>query len=235
MYVGYPQCPKCQHPLVKCKRYSRVIKKIYDRIAKTSSRWKTLSGSKNDATFIRTLNRSITYAGLPEHVIEIVKRNNSTCRQYKLAELFVHVVNLFQERSDVVSIERDMILKAIYEHVKKKNSLFLTRQQWLDLENEYNRLTLIDHFRTSKELLQSDSKEIEIQTLNDILFGPNQFTQLACQICHMLLNNDKDSNNNWKSILLDETTWDDFEKDRLICDGKWVICPQGEEIGEILF
>jgi hypothetical protein len=127
--------------------------------------------------------------------------------------------------------ERDKLLKSIYEHVEKNNSVFFTRQQWLDLEYEYNRLICIDHFRTKKELLGNDFNKFDIDTLNDILFGPNPFSQLACQTCKIIFNeNDDDNNDKWKSILLDETKWDDFEKDRLMCDGKRVVCPKGEEI-----
>jgi hypothetical protein len=91
-------------------------------------------------------------------------------------------------------------------------------------------LIFIDHFRTLKESLGANFDKFDIDTLNDILFGPNPFSKFACQICNMLLNEDSDSNDKWKLILLDEKQLDDFEKDRLMCDGKWVVCPKGEEI-----
>jgi hypothetical protein len=230
MYVDYPRCPVCQWSLVKCKRYSSLIKKIHNRLGNIHSTVTTLSGSGK--LFLRSPPRlTIKDVKLPEQINAIIKRNDDNSRQHKLIELFVHVVGLFQKLSCQIDTERDRLLQAIYEHVEKNNSLFLTRQQWSDLENEYNRLTLIDRFRISQELLGIDSNKSEIETLNDILFGPNQFSQLACLLCNVLLNHDSnDGDDEWKSILLDGTKWDDFEKDRFVCDGKWVVCPKGEEI-----
>ncbi|CAF3707173.1 unnamed protein product [Rotaria sordida] len=225
MYVEYPRCPKCQHPIIKCKRYSRLIKKIQQRIGNSIFSLKTLSSSLTDGFGVNSRS-VIQYTDLPEYIIKIIKINTDNNRRRKLTELFVHVVNLFRKLSDEISKECDVILKTIYEHVEKNDSLFLTRQQWLDLENEYNRLLIIDTMKESDKLLESDRNEINNETLNDILFGPNPFNQFACQICYLLLNNDNENNDKWKSILPDETKWEDFEQDRLICDGKWLVCAQ---------
>ncbi|CAF4522009.1 unnamed protein product [Rotaria sp. Silwood2] len=229
MYAEYPRCPKCQHPLIKCKRYSRLIKKIQQRIGNCTILLKTLSDSlaNNYSLSSRPL---IEYTELPEHMIKIVKRNIDNNRQRKLAELFVYVVNLFRKLNDEVSTERDIILTTIYEYVEKNDSLFLTRQQWSDLESEFNRLLVIDAMRKSEKLSEPDQKEIDNETLNDILFGPNPFSQLACQVCNILLNKDSDNNDKWKSILPDETKWENFEQDRLVCDDKWFICAQGNHL-----
>lgn len=228
MYVEYPRCPQCQWPLVKCKRYSGLIKKIQGRIENISSFMATLLGSEIYQIF-RPASLSIGDVALPEQLTSIIERHKVNTRQHILIKLFIHVVRLFQKLNDPVSIERDRLLKAVYEHVEKSDSIFLTRQQWLDLENEYNRLTVVDRFRTSKELLQPDFDVLEVQTLNDILFGPNQFTELACELCNTFLKTDS-NNDKWKSILLEETKWDNFEQYRLICDGKWIVCPKGEKI-----
>ncbi|CAF5118140.1 unnamed protein product, partial [Rotaria sp. Silwood1] len=219
MHVEYPRCPKCQYPLIKCKRYSRLIKKIQQRIGNSSHSLKTLSNSFINNKIFNSRS-TIEYNELSENTIKIIKRNIDNDRQRKLAVLFVHVVMLFRKLNDEVSIERDIILKTIYEHVEKNDSLFLTRQQWSDLENEYNRLLFIDIMK------KSNQNEIDIDTLNEIIFGPNPFTQFTCEICYILLNKDSENNNKWKSILPDEIQWEDFEQDRFICDGKWFVCAQ---------
>ena len=229
MYVEYPRCPQCQYPLVKCKRYTSLIKKIQGRIENISPSMATLSESEI-YQISRLVSLSIGDVTLPEKITTIIERHKANTRHHKLIKLFMHVVSLFQKLNDLVSTERDRLLKAVYEHVEKSDSIFLTRQQWLDLENEYNRLIFVDRFRTSKELLQPDFDVSVVQTLNDILFGPNQFTELACELCNAFLNNDS-NNDKWKSILLEATKWNDFEKNRLICDGKWIVCPKGEKIG----
>ncbi|CAF5003686.1 unnamed protein product, partial [Rotaria sp. Silwood1] len=223
MHVEYPRCPKCQYPLIKCKRYSRLIKKIQQRIGNSSHSLKTLSNSFINNKIFNSRS-TIEYNELSENTIKIIKRNIDNDRQRKLAVLFVHVVMLFRKLNDEISIERDIILKTIYEHVEKNDSLFLTRQQWSDLENEYNRLLFIDIMK------KSNQNEIDIDTLNEIIFGPNPFTQFTCEICYILLNKDSENNNKWKSILPDEIQWEDFEQDRFICDGKWFVCAQGAHL-----
>ncbi|CAF4654475.1 unnamed protein product [Rotaria sp. Silwood1] len=223
MHVEYPRCPKCQYPLIKCKRYSRLIKKIQQRIGNSSHSLKTLSNSFINNKIFNSRS-TIEYNELSENTIKIIKRNIDNDRQRKLAVLFVHVVMLFRKLNDEISIERDIILKTIYEYVEKNDSLFLTRQQWSDLENEYNRLLFIDIMK------KSNQNEIDIDTLNEIIFGPNPFTQFTCEICYILLNKDSENNNKWKSILPDEIQWEDFEQDRFICDGKWFVCAQGAHL-----
>ncbi|CAF3489036.1 unnamed protein product [Adineta steineri] len=204
MHVEYPRCPKCQYPLVKCKRYSTLIKKIHGRLDKFYSGTETL--------LVDTLRQ---------------RRDSDNNRQKKLCDLFIHVVGLFQNLKKQVSTERDKILEAVYEHVKKNDSLFLTRQQWLDLEHEYNRLVFIDRFKTLKEALTNGFNQSEIQTLNDNLFGPNQFTQSICQKCKTLLYYADDDNDIWQTILPDQLKWDEYEKDQHICDRKWMMCSKG--------
>ena len=230
MYIEYPRCPICQSSMVRCKRYSGLMKKIHSTIGNICATIATLTllaGYSISAEVIR-LMRDVK---IPDQILTIVKKQRDNDRCEKLTELFLHVINLFQKLSGQIEIERDKLLKSLYEHVEKNNSIFLTRQQWSDLEHEYNRLLLIDHFRTLKESLNGDFKQFDIDTLNDILFGPNPFSKFACQVCKLLLNEDVDNNNDkWKSILLNETEWKDFEKDRLICDGKWVVCPESKRI-----
>jgi hypothetical protein len=227
MCVDYPRCPDCQWPLVNCKRYSGLIKKIHSKIEKLSVRSSTLSGSSVQ-DFLQGSKLAIKNSDLAESVSAIVKLNNDDSRRQKLAQLFVHVITLFQKLNYENNTERDKILNTIYEHVKKTNSLFLTRQQWTDFENGYNRIRLIEDFRRSKELSECDLDERTIETLDDILFGPNQFSQFACQVCTGLLKHGSEDNDYWKSILPEETKWNDFEKDRLVCDGKLFLCPGGE-------
>ncbi len=229
MYLEYPRCPLCQLSMVRCKRYCGLIKKIQSKIENISLSVSTLTESKQNVLPPRS-SISLMDVELPDQITAIVKQNDSNRRYQKLTELFLHVVSLFQKLKCRIDTECDKLLKSIYEHVEKNNSVFLTRQQWLDLENEYNRLIFIDQFRTLKELLGSDSDKFDIERLNGILFGPNPFSKFACETCNKLLNQDSDNNDKWKSILLDKTEWNDFEKDRLMCDGKWVVCPKGEKI-----
>jgi len=216
--------------MVQCKRYSYLIKKIHNELENISSTVSTLTGSER-FNLIHRSNISLKDVELSDQITAIVKRSDDNNRHKILIELFVHMISLFQKLTGQMEAERDKLLKSIYEHVEKNNSIFFTRQQWLDLEHEYNRLIFIDYFRTKKELLGSEFNKFDIDTLNDVLFGPNPFSKLACQICQKLLSEDDDNDDKWKSILLDETNWDDFEKDRLMCDGKWVVCPKGEKIG----
>jgi NTP pyrophosphatase (non-canonical NTP hydrolase) len=216
--------------MVQCKRYSDLIKKIHNKIENISATLSLVTKSERHHPVPRS-SICMKDVELSDQITAIVKQNDDNSRRKKLTDLFIHVISLFRKLTGRMEAERDKLLKSIYEHVEKNNSVFFTRQQWLDLEYEYNRLIFIDHFRTKKELLGSDFNKFDIVTLNDILFGPNPFSQLACQTCKIILNeNDDDNNDKWKSILLDETKWDDFEKDRLMCDGKRVVCPNGEEI-----
>jgi len=205
------------------------MKKIQSRIENITAASSTLTGSDRYQRIDKP-NKFMEDVQLPDQIIAIIKNNNDNNRRKKLTELFVHVIRLFQKLNNRIEIERENLLKSIYEQVEKNNSIFFTRQQWLDLEHEYNRLIFIDHFRTKKELLGSEFDKFDIETLKDILLGPNPFSKLAFETCQTLLNEDGDNNDKWKSILLDETKWVDFEKDRLMCDGKWVVCPKGEKI-----
>jgi hypothetical protein len=216
--------------MVRCKRYSGLIKKIQGKIENSSLAASDLTISERFYDFLGQPIISLKDVELPDQITAIVKQNDDNARHTILTKLFLHVVRLFQKLNGRMETERDKLLKSIYEHVEKNNSVFFTRQQWLNLEHEYNRLIFIDHFRTLKESLGANFDKFDIDTLNDILFGPNPFSKFACQICNMLLNEDSDSNDKWKLILLDEKQLDDFEKDRLMCDGKWVVCPKGEEI-----
>lgn len=229
MYVEYPRCPTCQLSMVQCKRYSDLMKRIHNKIENISATVSTLTGSER-YQLIHRASISMKDVKLPDQITAIVKQNDDNNRHKKLTELFVHVINLFQKLTGEIETKRDKLLKSIYECVEKNNSIFFTRQQWLDLEYEYNRFIFIDYFRTKKELLGSDFDKVDLETLEYIIFGPNPFSKLAYQTCKQLLKEDDDSNDKWKSILLDETKWDDFEKDRLMCDGKWIVCPKGEEI-----
>ncbi len=227
MYVEYPRCPICQSSMVRCKRYSGLMKKIHSKIANISEVLYIRTGSKRQDL---PKSKSIKDDNLPEQITAIVKRNNDNDRHQKLTELFVYVVNLFQNLTGRMETERDQLLKTIYEHVEKTNSIFFTRQQWSDLENEYNRLMLIDQFREKKELAEPDLYNAKIDILDDMLFGPNPFSNFACQICNSLLNPDSDNNDKWTTILPDGNEWNDFEMDRRICDGKWIVCPKGKEM-----
>jgi hypothetical protein len=239
MYVAYPRCPTCQISMVRCKRYFSLINKIQKSIADISAAVATLTGSQRQSLPLRS---SISLEGvkLPDQIIDIIQRKDLNNRHERLVELFVHVIKLFQELNCRMDIERDKLLKLLYEHVEKNNSVYLTRQQWLDLENEYNRLVFIDHFRTMKESTAYGLNQSETVTLETILFGPNPFTKFACKISYLLLNQEtgdhdkwkltaSEDDSEWKSILLDGKSWDDFEKDRLMCDRKWIICPKGKQ------
>ncbi|UJR28371.1 hypothetical protein I4U23_009614 [Adineta vaga] len=221
--VDYPRCPTCQWSLVKCKRYSSLIKMIHARMENVTATALTLSEAGID-TFGLAVILSTLDVKLPTSIKTIIERNFAHQRRRRLTKLFIHVTELFEKLSNRMDIERDKLLRAVYEYVEKNDSIFLTRQQWSDLENEYNRLFLIDRFRTAKESSELDYNELQIETINDILSTSNEFTQLACEVCNALLKPDEDTTDTWKSILPGEITWNDFEKDRLLCDGKWIVC-----------
>ncbi len=227
MYVNYPRCPTCQFSMVKCKRYSGLIKKIQSKIENSSSTLLTIRPAPEKRTSSQS-NISLKDVKLPEQISTIVKENNDNERHKELAALLIHVIGLFQKLSGRMDTERDKILKSIYEHVKTNNSIFFTRQQWSDLEHEYNRLLFIDYFRTIEELFGTEFNRFDVDTLTDILFGPNPFSEFASQVCNLLLKRDDNNDYKWKSILPNEKEWNDFDRDRRICDNKWIACLKGE-------
>ena len=229
-YVDYPRCPTCQSPMVKCKRYVSLIKKIQNTMENITSITLTPTTSLVNNLIIHRMN-ALEDIVLPEKIMTITKRSNDAKRQRVLAELFAHVIKLFQKISSRVEIERDQFLKCVYERVEERNAIFFTRQEWSDLEHEYNRLMFIDRFRIVKELLGVNFEKTALETLNEILFGSNTFSKLSCEVCSSLLKeNGMDDDYQWKSILPDERKWTDFERDRLLCDGRWCLCPKGEKI-----
>ena len=88
----------------------------------------------------------------------------------------------------------------------------------------------IAYFRASQVLTEVDLNKPELDTMDDILFGPNKFGQLACQVCYTILDGSDSDGDHWKSILPDQRQWDDFEKDRLMCDGRWFECQKSKLI-----
>ena len=228
MYVNYPRCPTCQSSMVECKRYVSLIKKIQDRIRNISTIPFNLSDSLESTLLPARWDTALENIKLPDKILAIVRRTKYANRQRELAELFVYVIELFQKISSRVTIERDQFLKCIYERVEENDSVFFTRQQWSDVEHEYNRLLFIDYFRTSKELLGKNFEKSDLETLNEILFESNTFSELACQVAVLLLKQDDvDNEYQWKSILPNELKWNFYEKDRLLCDGKYIVCPKG--------
>lgn len=224
MYVDYPRCPHCQASMVQCKRYSSLIKKIQSRLGTVDSIHEALTNVTKTVLISNNVTALLVDIDLPDKITEIIKTKCNLRRQTKLIELFVHVIDLFKKLSSNVSDERDRLLKSVYNFIEENQTIFLTKQQWLDLESEYNRLILIERFRTMDDL---DANDESIDTLDDILLGPNPFTEFACKICYLLFGEADD--NKWKSILLENTTWKDFEQDRFLCDDKWVICPEGKQ------
>ena len=223
--VDYPRCPECQWSLVRCKRYSGSIKKIHQKLASTTQAIPSLPATRSKFQYYSITS---TRAVLPGNIATIVDQHSSRKRLSNLTELFTHVIGLFTELDDLVESERTKLLNAIYASVEKNNSVFLTRQQWSDLEIEYNRLRCIALFRSSKESTEAGLNESELDTLDDILFGPNRFGHLACQVCHIILDGRDSDGDHWQSILPQERQWDDFEKDRLICDGRWFECQKSK-------
>jgi hypothetical protein len=228
--MDYPRCPICQWAMVKCKRYCGLMKKIQSNLGNVTSIESTLTGSPKSSSPLFRIKILLNDVKLSEQITAIIKRSDNNTRHHELTELFVDVISLFQKLDSQMEIERDKLLKSIYEHVEKNNSIFLTRQQWSDLENEYNRLIFINRFRAKKELLGDNFNGCDVDTLDEILSGPNPFSEFASQVCNSLLEQDGGDEYKWKSILPDKREWSDFEKDRLLCDGKWVVCPKGEKI-----
>jgi len=227
--MDYPRCPICQWAMVKCKRYCGLMKKIQSNLGNVTSIESTLTGSPKSSLPLFRTKILLKDVKLSEKITAIIKRSDNNTRHHELIELFVDVISLFQKLDSQMEIERDKLLKSIYEHVEKNNSIFLTRQQWSDLENEYNRLIFINQFRAKKELLGDDFNRGDVDTLDEILSGSNPFSEFASQVCNSLLEQDGGNEYKWKSILPDKREWSDFEKDRLLCDGKWVVCPKGEK------
>ncbi|CAF1069393.1 unnamed protein product [Adineta ricciae] len=213
--IDYPGCPTCQWPLVKCKRYASLIKKIHNRIANISASESTLTRKTRSFAEVEVISLA-TALELPESVIKIVRQFGNHPRRRKLTELFLNTIDVFKNLSGTVSVERDKFLRAIYAHVEQHDSLYFTRQQWLDIETEYKRLLSIDHQATTNECLSVHSNQAQNESDDD-----DPFKLLPLLATPKATITDKNSR---QSILSVDTTWNDFEKDRLICDGKWALC-----------
>lgn len=219
MKIDYPRCPQCQHSLVKLKRLAPLIKKIYYHQLKASLPVLRLTDTLK--------SRSIEALGLPENISQILNRYIKQPKYINQTALFVKILDRFANLNHLNTDIRDRIVQRIYEHVEKKDSILFTLQQWIDLENEYNRLLCIRHF----EKLTESSSTIDSSnwdTISDILYGPNGFGRLAAKTFFELLGQDVTEEDEWVPILADESDWTNLQKYRLISDEKWFVCPQGK-------
>ena len=219
MKVDYPRCPTCQHSLVDCKHIVKLIKKIHHSIQPFAS---------NLSTTRLSLGVSYKDREVPDAILTIVANHQKNSRDEPYITLLLHVIDLFRHLDQRVESERQSIINIIYDRVEKSQSIFFTRQQWSDLETEYNRLSLIDAFRAAKEASHCRLTPSDIECLNDILLGPNHFGRLSCEVCHTLLKMDIKKADQWKLILPKDETWESFEKNGWVCDGNRFVCPAGQ-------
>lgn len=219
MKIDYPRCPQCQHSLVKLQRLAPLMKKIHHHQLKASSPVLRLTDSLT--------SRSIDALGLPENISQILNRYVNQPKYINQTALFLKILSRFANLNDMNGVFRDRIVQRIYEHVEQKNSILFTLQQWIDLENECNRLLCIRDFEALSESLSTiDSSNWD--TINDLLYGPNGFGRLAAETFFQLLGQDANGENQWIPILTDESDWTNLQKYRFMCDGKWFLCPQGK-------
>ncbi|CAF3917132.1 unnamed protein product, partial [Didymodactylos carnosus] len=54
---------------------------------------------------------------------------------------------LYNTLPDNVKQEANKCLKSLFSIIKRKKSVWLTKQQWLDLESEYNRLLFLSQLK----------------------------------------------------------------------------------------
>lgn len=229
--VDYPRCPDCPYPLIECKRYTRLIKKIQSKFAHIT--YSTINSRDTAASaFLSIINLSplTECTEIPANIRNLMKKSLDRTRQKGRSTLFMHMLDLFRKLDSDVSNERNVVLNSIYEEAEKNDSIFLTRQQWSDLEKEYNRLSTIACVRKIQKLTESHSKDFDGVLLNDILFETKSFTQQECDTCNILLNENNGKQHEWKSILPDNTDFDDIDRERLICDEKMYLCPEGRII-----
>ena len=219
MKVDYPRCPTCQHSLVECKHIVKLIKKIHHSIQEFSNNLSTIRSSS--AFLLKDLE-------LPDAVVTIVENHQKNSRDGPYITLLLHVIDLFRHLDQRVECERQSIVTVIYDRIEKSQSIFFTRQQWSDLETEYNRLSLIDTFRAAKEASHCRLTPSDIECLNDVLLGPNHFGRLSCEVCHTLLKMDINKDDQWKPILPQDETWESLEKNGWVCDGNRFVCPAGQ-------
>lgn len=219
MKVDYPRCPTCQHSLVECKHIVKLIKKIHHSIQPFINNLSTIRSSSS---------LSPKDLELPVAVLTVVESHLKNSRDGPYVTLLLHVIDLFRRLDQRVESERQSIMNIIYNHVEKSQSIFLTRQQWSDLETEYNRLSLIDAFRAAKEASHCRLAGSDIECLNDVLLGPNPFGRLSCEVCHTFLKMNIKKDDKWKPILPKDETWESLEKNGWVCDENRFVCPAGQ-------
>ncbi len=166
--------------------------------------------------------KSLLPSWIPEPVREHIKNARST-RLHALTELFVHALSLFQELS--MTSEVNQVLKSLYSYIETTQSFFLTRQQWTDLENEFNRLRCIQFSKRFHVKADDSDKNV---TLTDILQGSKKMNKETYEKCMALFNIPQLKTYSWQSLFLENTTLDDYEADRIQCDGNWFLCPKGK-------
>ena len=228
MLLDYPRCPQCHASLVKLPRLSSLIKKIHDKMHGAEISVPTTTASVLLRRYDLRSSQAIDKLKLPEKVAEILTKHRGNNKHKNQTDLFLKVLNLFHDFGENAAVHRDRIVQVIYERVVKKDSIFFTVQQWLDLENEYNRLRSIDYLAVLQSRAPASADSLDLDTLDDILFGPNRFEPLALTMFQLLLGEEREKDDGWKSIHLEELDWPDLQRDRRICDGKWFVCPEGE-------
>ena len=226
--MDYPRCPQCQYSLVRCKRLSSLVNQIHEIVkgfphvtSETSATRSIIETKLMSAESLRKLK-------LPEAISVILDRHRTNSRHHNLTHLFIHVLTHFNELDDDICVHRDKIIRMIYDRMEKKGSIFFTQQQWTDLECEYNRLRIVEYLQNLKQKSDFDDDSSDIETVNDILFGPNRCERLAVEMSHGLLKTNVKEEEQWDPILSDLMTWGGYQTYRWTCDRKWFVCPKSK-------
>jgi hypothetical protein len=96
--------------MVRCKRYSGLIKKIQGKIENSSLAASDLTISERFYDFLGQPIISLKDVELPDQITAIVKQNDDNARHTILTKLFLHVVRLFQKLNGRMETERDKLL-----------------------------------------------------------------------------------------------------------------------------
>ncbi|CAF0914457.1 unnamed protein product, partial [Didymodactylos carnosus] len=237
--IDYPRCPQCSYPIVRVKRYVSLIKRIHLLIRTALPSFE--STTITDRLIIRD-NIKETEC-LPTDIRVLLTVNHDNHRRKIYYKQFLHMCTLYNTLPDNVKQEVNKCLKSLFSIIERKKSVWLTKQQWLDLESEYNRLLFLSQLKDIRYLAEleyfkydneNNNKNDTINVLSTIIETQGiQFNKDNYQICIELLHNNNlmsSTKLEWTSLFIYCKTMNDFEKDRQTCDQKWIICPKGKHL-----
>ena len=200
-----------------CGYVSKTIKRIHSLILESK-----LAHQKSNQCFARKISKFCAEA--KPTIKKIIKSYEDLSTNISVG-IFVHMMNQWEKIGSVMEDRRRAIVNRIIDEVEITKSIYFTRQQWLDLENEYNWLLLLTSIETLKR--KSNILEEKNSILADVASNDSSFDRETWQKCSDFVNANSSNKIFWRSILPRNITWNDYDIYRKVCDGNWFVCPAG--------